>query len=190
MLSNDSIAPIRKETGPATSRPPAVLQVVPSLVSGGVERGTVDLAAALVEAGWTAYVASAGGPMEKELARVGADLWVRGLRELGGREVDDDCGPTRRQQALEHASAAADIEDRRESLPSDAIGDRPMDVPVDLPGPVRAARPPGVGVVVERRRLHRREATARLRCRSGAALATRSPRSGALVLYERPCCGA
>ena len=72
MVSDDSIAPIRKETGPATSRPPAVLQVVPSLVSGGVERGTVDLAAALVEAGWTAYVASAGGPMEKELARVGA----------------------------------------------------------------------------------------------------------------------
>ncbi|HEY4473040.1 MAG TPA: glycosyltransferase family 4 protein [Stellaceae bacterium] len=72
MFSDDSIAPGREEAGPASGRPPAVLQVVPSLVSGGVERGTVDLAAALVEAGWTAYVASAGGPMEKELARVGA----------------------------------------------------------------------------------------------------------------------
>src|SRR5262245_48388590 len=72
MVSDDSIAPVWQETGPATGRPPAVLQVVPSLVSGGVERGTVDLAAALVEAGWAAYVASAGGPMEKELARVGA----------------------------------------------------------------------------------------------------------------------
>ena len=72
MVSDDSIAPVRIETGPVTGRPPAVLQVVPSLVSGGVERGTVDVAAALVEAGWTAYVASAGGPMERELARVGA----------------------------------------------------------------------------------------------------------------------
>jgi glycosyltransferase involved in cell wall biosynthesis len=54
------------------SRPPVVLQVVPSLVTGGVERGTVDIAAALVEAGWTALVASAGGSMTNELARVGA----------------------------------------------------------------------------------------------------------------------
>jgi glycosyltransferase involved in cell wall biosynthesis len=57
---------------PKESRPPAVLQVIPSLVSGGVERGTVDLAGALTAAGWTAYVASAGGPMEHQLSRVGA----------------------------------------------------------------------------------------------------------------------
>jgi glycosyltransferase involved in cell wall biosynthesis len=57
---------------PQEARPPAVLQVIPSLVSGGVERGTVEVAAALVAAGWTAYVASAGGPMERELARAGA----------------------------------------------------------------------------------------------------------------------
>jgi glycosyltransferase involved in cell wall biosynthesis len=49
-----------------------VLQVIPALVSGGVERGTVEVASALVNAGWTAYVASAGGPMERELARAGA----------------------------------------------------------------------------------------------------------------------
>jgi glycosyltransferase involved in cell wall biosynthesis len=49
-----------------------VLQVVPSLVSGGVERGTLELADALTAAGWTAYVASAGGPMERQLARAGA----------------------------------------------------------------------------------------------------------------------
>jgi glycosyltransferase involved in cell wall biosynthesis len=72
MFSDDSIVSVLKEAGPAKGRPPAVLQVVPSLVSGGVERGTVDLAGALVAAGWTAYVASAGGPMEKELARTGA----------------------------------------------------------------------------------------------------------------------
>jgi glycosyltransferase involved in cell wall biosynthesis len=50
-----------------------VLQVVPSLVSGGVERGTVEVAAALVAAGWSAYVASAGGPLERELARAGVE---------------------------------------------------------------------------------------------------------------------
>jgi glycosyltransferase involved in cell wall biosynthesis len=53
-------------------RRPAVLQVIPSLLSGGAERGTVELAGALVRAGWMAYVASAGGPMERLLARVGA----------------------------------------------------------------------------------------------------------------------
>ena len=67
MRQDDSIA-----GQPAEGRPPAVLQVIPSLVSGGVERGTVDLAGALVAAGWTAYVASAGGPMEHQLARAGA----------------------------------------------------------------------------------------------------------------------
>jgi glycosyltransferase involved in cell wall biosynthesis len=67
MKSDDSIA-----GSPTEGRPPAVLQVIPSLISGGVERGTIDLAGALVAAGWTAYVASGGGPMEHQLARVGA----------------------------------------------------------------------------------------------------------------------
>src|ERR1700722_17673595 len=67
MAREDSI-----DQRPQEARPPAVLQVIPSLVSGGVERGTVEVAAALVAAGWTAYVASAGGPMERELARAGA----------------------------------------------------------------------------------------------------------------------
>ncbi len=56
----------------AEGRPPAVLQVIPSLVSGGAERGTLELAGSLVAAGWTAYVASSGGPMEHQLARLGA----------------------------------------------------------------------------------------------------------------------
>ncbi|MGE0257163.1 MAG: glycosyltransferase family 4 protein [Alphaproteobacteria bacterium] len=60
-------------TAPAAEdRPPAVLQVIPSLVSGGAERGTVDMAASLVAAGWNAYVASSGGPLERQLARAGA----------------------------------------------------------------------------------------------------------------------
>ncbi len=49
-----------------------VLQVLPSLHSGGVERGTADIAAALVQAGWRAIVASSGGPMVREIERAGA----------------------------------------------------------------------------------------------------------------------
>lgn len=58
---------------PSGSRPPVVLQVLPALVTGGVERGTIDVAAALAEAGWTPIVASEGGPMARELSRVGAE---------------------------------------------------------------------------------------------------------------------
>jgi glycosyltransferase involved in cell wall biosynthesis len=57
---------------PAKGRPPAVLQVVPRLGSGGAERGTVDIAGALVDAGWTSYVASAGGPLERDVVRAGS----------------------------------------------------------------------------------------------------------------------
>jgi glycosyltransferase involved in cell wall biosynthesis len=59
---------------PAASawRPPAVLQILPRLVSGGAERGTVEVAGALVDVGWTAYVASGGGPLERDIARAGA----------------------------------------------------------------------------------------------------------------------
>jgi glycosyltransferase involved in cell wall biosynthesis len=56
----------------AEARAPVVLQVLPRLESGGVERGTVDIAQALVAAGWGAVVVSSGGPMVHELERVGA----------------------------------------------------------------------------------------------------------------------
>ena len=49
-----------------------ILQVLPSLGGGGVERGTVDVAAAVVKAGGQATVVSAGGPMLRELERAGA----------------------------------------------------------------------------------------------------------------------
>src|SRR5437763_13353466 len=66
MQNEDSIVGLPQE-----GRPPAVLQVIPSLVSGGAERGTIDLAGALAASGWTAYVASCGGPMEHQLTRLG-----------------------------------------------------------------------------------------------------------------------
>ena len=58
-------------TGPLRDarKGPVVLQVLPSLITGGVERGCVDIAAAIVAAGGTALVASAGGPMVGELRR-------------------------------------------------------------------------------------------------------------------------
>jgi glycosyltransferase involved in cell wall biosynthesis len=49
-----------------------VLQVLPSLLAGGVERGTSDIAAALTAAGWRSVVVSAGGPMVREIVRAGA----------------------------------------------------------------------------------------------------------------------
>lgn len=48
-----------------------VLQVLPNLQGGGVERGTIEMAAALKTAGWLPIVASAGGPMVHELTRMG-----------------------------------------------------------------------------------------------------------------------
>lgn len=49
-----------------------VLQVLPALVFGGVERGTLEIAEAIVGAGWRALVASAGGPLVEPLERLGA----------------------------------------------------------------------------------------------------------------------
>lgn len=42
---------------------------MPSLITGGVERGALDVAASLVEAGCTSLIASSGGPMVHELER-------------------------------------------------------------------------------------------------------------------------
>ena len=53
-------------------RPAVILQVLPELDAGGVERGTVDIARAIVDGGGKALVASQGGRLERELARFGA----------------------------------------------------------------------------------------------------------------------
>lgn len=51
---------------------PVVLQVLPAMNSGGVERGTVEIARALKAAGWKAVVASSGGVMVPQVAYSGA----------------------------------------------------------------------------------------------------------------------
>lgn len=51
---------------------PAILQVLPALDSGGVERGTLEIAEAIMVAGYRAVVASAGGRLVPELEALGA----------------------------------------------------------------------------------------------------------------------
>ena len=51
---------------------PTILQVIPALGSGGgVERGTIEIAGAIVDAGGRALVASVGGAQVHEVARAG-----------------------------------------------------------------------------------------------------------------------
>jgi glycosyltransferase involved in cell wall biosynthesis len=50
---------------------PVVLQVLPSLVTGGVERGTIEIAQAIAQAGGTALVASSGGRLVPAIERAG-----------------------------------------------------------------------------------------------------------------------
>ncbi|NQU58255.1 MAG: glycosyltransferase family 4 protein [Rhodospirillales bacterium] len=52
---------------------PTVLQVLPALVQGGVERTAVDISGAVVQAGGRAIVVSAGGPMVHEITRAHAE---------------------------------------------------------------------------------------------------------------------
>ncbi|MDF1722174.1 MAG: glycosyltransferase family 4 protein [Minwuia sp.] len=73
--------PIRNAGNPSqTDRPLTVLQVLPALVTGGVERGTVDMAAALSVAGHRALVASSGGHMVNEVQRAGGEHITLPLR--------------------------------------------------------------------------------------------------------------
>ncbi|MEM9048291.1 MAG: glycosyltransferase family 4 protein [Pseudomonadota bacterium] len=51
-----------------------VLQLVPRLDEGGVERGAIEIAAAIAEAGGRALVASEGGRLEPALRRAGGTL--------------------------------------------------------------------------------------------------------------------
>jgi glycosyltransferase involved in cell wall biosynthesis len=57
--------------GENTAAYPVVLQVLPALGGGGVERGTVEIAAAIAQAGGGALVASAGGRLAIAIERAG-----------------------------------------------------------------------------------------------------------------------
>ena len=53
---------------------PTILQLVPSLNQGGVERGTLEMAQVIRAAGGRALVASSGGRLEAKLRAVGGEL--------------------------------------------------------------------------------------------------------------------
>lgn len=79
-----------------------VLQVLPAMEMGGVERGTVQMAAALTDAGWGATVASSGGLMIHELARARAE------------HIDLPLAVKRPFRMLRNGDALADLINRRE----------------------------------------------------------------------------
>ncbi len=57
-----------------SSFPYTILQVVPRLGSGGAERTTAEMAAAIVEAGGRALVVSHGGRLEADILRAGGEF--------------------------------------------------------------------------------------------------------------------
>ena len=61
-----------------------VLQVLPALESGGVEKGTLEIAQALVEAGHRSLVMSAGGRLVNQLVKAGSEhiQWPIGVKSL------------------------------------------------------------------------------------------------------------
>ncbi|MBX9726258.1 MAG: capsule biosynthesis protein CapM, partial [Rickettsiales bacterium] len=55
------------------SEPHVILQVLPRLESGGVERGTVEITAAIKAAGMKPLVASAGGALIPHVTHAGGE---------------------------------------------------------------------------------------------------------------------
>ena len=51
---------------------PVIVQIIPSLNNGGVERGTIETARAINDAGWRSIVISSGGLLESHLNRAGS----------------------------------------------------------------------------------------------------------------------
>lgn len=52
---------------------PTILQVLPRLESGGVERGTIEITDGITKAGWKAIVASEGGPLIPNITYAGGE---------------------------------------------------------------------------------------------------------------------
>ncbi len=89
-----------------------ILQVLPALDAGGVERTTLEIAEALVRAGAGALVASQGGRLEPELARIGAEHAVLPLASKNPLVIHANAGrlaalARARNVALIHARSRA-----------------------------------------------------------------------------------
>lgn len=55
---------------------PVIVQIVPQMNRGGVERGTVEIAEAISARGWKVVVICNGGRMENQLRRAGAEVYT------------------------------------------------------------------------------------------------------------------
>ncbi|MBT4739812.1 MAG: glycosyltransferase family 4 protein, partial [Rhodospirillaceae bacterium] len=80
--------------------------------TGGVERGTIEVAEALTAAGWRSLVASQGGPHVRELVRVGAEHITLPLASKSPRVIRQNAAAlsdliTHRSVSLVHARSRA-----------------------------------------------------------------------------------
>ncbi len=73
-----------------------ILQIVPTLGPGGAEQGCVDVARAIVAAGGTALVASAGGSLAQELVVAGGELIVMPVQRKTPWAMAGNIGALRR----------------------------------------------------------------------------------------------
>ena len=94
-------------------RRPTVVQLLPALHSGGVERSTLEIADALARAGWRAVVISAGGRLVPTLDACGAEHIALDI----GRKSPLTFRHVRRLRAL-FADLDADIVHARSRLPA------------------------------------------------------------------------
>ncbi|MEM6943466.1 MAG: glycosyltransferase family 4 protein [Pseudomonadota bacterium] len=69
-----ALNPTALGTARLADRPLTILQVVPRLGIGGVERGTLEIAEAVVEAGGRALVATEGGQLAARVMRAGGEI--------------------------------------------------------------------------------------------------------------------
>jgi glycosyltransferase involved in cell wall biosynthesis len=79
------------------TKKPVLLQILPALHIGGVERGTLDIARAAAQAGYTSLVVSSGGPL------------VSILHHHGSRHITLDVASKNPWKIWRHAKALAKI---------------------------------------------------------------------------------
>lgn len=95
----------------AAARALCVVQLLPALQSGGVERSTLEIAAALVAAGYRAIVVSEGGRLLPQLQAIGAEHVPLAIGRKSLRVL-------RHVRALREVFSQADIVHSRSRLPA------------------------------------------------------------------------
>jgi len=83
--NSDAAGLSRSQT--ADKQGPVILQLVPALEEGGVERGALEIAEAIIAAGGRALIATAGGKMEPRLKQMGGEVFRIPLHRKGPLRV-------------------------------------------------------------------------------------------------------